>query len=195
VAYTTNLLDGLRSKKLISVNEELASVYETWLEENPFDNGGGAWAAEPWNQKEMPLTEKAVSTAGVKSNKAVVVIGRTAGEDKDNEDAPGSYQLTEDEKNMLNIVANYFEKVIVVLNVPGIIDLSWINDNTYKNRIQGVLYAWQGGMEGGNAIADVLAGDVTPSGKLPDTIACSLKDYPSSNKLLPGRYLCRIPLF
>ncbi|WP_097015411.1 glycoside hydrolase family 3 protein [Anaerocolumna aminovalerica] len=181
VAYTTNLLDGLRSKKLISVNEELASVYETWLEENPFDNGGGAWAAEPWNQKEMPLTEKAVSTAGVKSNKAVVVIGRTAGEDKDNEDAPGSYQLTEDEKNMLNIVANYFEKVIVVLNVPGIIDLSWINDNTYKNRIQGVLYAWQGGMEGGNAIADVLAGDVTPSGKLPDTIACSLKDYPSSN--------------
>lgn len=181
VAYTTNLLDGLRSKKIISVNEELAGVYETWLEENPFDNGGGAWAAEPWNQKEMPLTEEVVSTASLKSNKAVIVIGRTAGEDKDNGDAPGSYQLTEDEKNMLKIVANYFEKVIVVLNVPGIIDLSWINDNTYKNHIQGVLYAWQGGMEGGNGIADVLAGDITPSGKLPDTIAYSLKDYPSTN--------------
>lgn len=181
VAYTTNLLEGLRSKEMISVNEELASVYETWLEENPFDNGGGAWAAEPWNQKEMPLTEEVVSAAKLKSNKAIVVIGRTAGEDKDNGDAPGSYQLTKDEKEMLKIVVNYFEKVIVVLNVPGIIDLSWINDNTYKDHIQGVLYAWQGGMEGGNAIADVLAGDVTPSGKLPDTIAYSLKDYPSTN--------------
>src|SRR5690606_33516594 len=56
VAYTTNLLDGLRGKSGVNVDEELAAVYEKWIEANPFDNGGGGWAAEPWHQKEMPLT-------------------------------------------------------------------------------------------------------------------------------------------
>jgi len=93
VPYTTNLLDGLRSKKRIAVNEELASVYEKWIEENPFDDGGGGWAAEPWHQREMPLTDELVRSARAVSNKAVVVIGRTAGEDKDNEIAPGSWLL------------------------------------------------------------------------------------------------------
>ncbi|MFS0873739.1 glycoside hydrolase family 3 C-terminal domain-containing protein [Paenibacillus xylanilyticus] len=180
VAYTTNLLDGLRSKKNVTVNEELAAVYEKWIEENPFDDGGKVWAAEPWNQKEMPLTDELVAQARSKSSKAIVVIGRTAGEDQDNADAPGSYQLTEDEKAMLKQVTAHFEHTIVVLNVSNIIDMSWLNE-TYVHPIQGVIYSWHGGMEGGNAIADVLAGDVTPSGKLTDTIAYSIEDYPSTS--------------
>ncbi|WP_017691200.1 glycoside hydrolase family 3 C-terminal domain-containing protein [Paenibacillus sp. PAMC 26794] len=180
VAYTTNLLDGLRSKKNITVNEELAAVYEKWIEENPFDDGGKVWAAEPWNQKEMPLTDELVAQARSKSSKAIIVIGRTAGEDQDNADAPGSYQLTEDEKAMLKQVTSQFEHTIVVLNVSNIIDMSWLNE-TYLHPIQGVIYSWHGGMEGGNAIADVLAGDVTPSGKLTDTIAYSIEDYPSTS--------------
>ncbi|PWW33700.1 MULTISPECIES: glycoside hydrolase family 3 C-terminal domain-containing protein [Paenibacillus] len=181
VAYTTNLLDGLRSKKGFTVNEELAAVYEKWIEENPFDDGGKVWAAEPWNQKEMPLTDEIVSQARSKSSKAIVVIGRTAGEDQDNVDAPGSYRLTEDEKAMLKQVTNHFEQTIVVLNVSNIMDMSWLNDESYVHPIQSVIYSWHGGMEGGNAIADVLAGDVTPSGKLTDTIAYSIEDYPSTS--------------
>jgi len=181
VAYTTNLLDGLRSKKGLTVNEELAVVYEKWIEENPFDDGGKVWAAEPWNQKEMPLTDEIVSQARSKSSKAIVVIGRTAGEDQDNVDAPGSYRLTEDEKAMLKHVTNHFEQTIVVLNVSNIMDMSWLNDESYVHPIQSVIYSWHGGMEGGNAIADVLAGDVTPSGKLTDTIAYSIEDYPSTS--------------
>lgn len=181
VAYTTNLLDGLRSKKGLTVNEELAAVYEKWIEENPFDDGGKVWAAEPWNQKEMPLTDEVVSQARSKSSKAIVVIGRTAGEDQDNVDAPGSYRLTEDEKAMLKQVTNHFEQTIVVLNVSNIMDMSWLNDEIYVHPIQSVIYSWHGGMEGGNAIADVLAGDVTPSGKLTDTIAYSIEDYPSTS--------------
>ncbi|MGG4142222.1 glycoside hydrolase family 3 C-terminal domain-containing protein [Paenibacillus algorifonticola] len=180
VAYTTNLLGGLRGKKNVAVNESLAAVYEKWIEENPFDNGGGGWAAEPWHQKEMPLTDELVSEARRKSNKAIVVIGRTAGEDQDNADAAGSYQLTVDEKAMLKQVTAYFEQTVVVLNVSNIIDMSWLNDESYVHPIAGVIYSWQGGMEGGNAIADVLAGDVTPSGKLTDTIAYSINDYPST---------------
>lgn len=180
VSYTTNLLEGLRSKKNLAVNEELAAAYEQWIEQNPFDNGGGGWAAEPWHQKEMALTDELVSKARSKSDKAIVVIGRTAGEDQDNADEPGSYQLTPEEKDMLKQVTAYFEQTVVVLNVSNIIDMSWLNDESYVHPIPCVIYSWQGGMEGGNAIADVLAGEVTPSGKLTDTIAYSIKDYPST---------------
>ncbi len=181
VTYTTNLLDGLRAKANIAVNEELASAYERWIEDNPFDNGGGGWAAEPWHQKEMPLTEELVSAARAKSGKAIVVIGRTAGEDQDNANEPGSYQLTADEKAMLKQVTAQFEQTIVVLNVSNIIDMSWMYDEGHAHPIPCVVYAWQGGMEGGNAIADVLVGDVTPSGKLTDTIAYAIEDYPSTS--------------
>lgn len=179
VAYTTNLLGGLREKKTVIINEDLVSTYEKWLEEHPFDNGGGGWAAEPWFQQEMPITEAVVSEAKNKSDKAIVVIGRTAGEDKDNADEPGSYQLTAEEKNILTLVTKHFEQVIVVLNVSNIIDMAWLNDANLQ-AIQSVLYVWQGGMEGGNAAADVLVGDVTPSGKLTDTIAYSINDYSST---------------
>ncbi|WP_037292563.1 glycoside hydrolase family 3 protein [Saccharibacillus sacchari] len=181
VSHTTNLLDGLRSKPSVQVNEELAGVYTKWIEENPFDNGGGGWAAEPWHQKEMPLTDELVAGARAKSSKAIVVIGRTAGEDQDNADAPGSYRLTPEELDMLTQVTNHFEKTIVVLNVSNIVDMSWVKDSAHKHPIAAVIYAWHGGMEGGNAIADVLSGDVTPSGKLTDTIAYSIDDYPSTS--------------
>lgn len=180
VSHTTNLLGGLRTKNNITINEELAAVYEKWIEKNPFDNGGGGWAAEPWHQKEMTLTDELLSMARSKSDKAIVVIGRTAGEDQDNANAPGSYQLTVEEKAMLKQVTAFFEQTVVVLNVSNIIDMSWMNDESYVNPIQCVIYAWQGGMEGGHAIADVLVGDVTPSGKLTDSIAYSIEDYPST---------------
>ncbi len=180
VSHTTNLIDGLRDKKDMIINEELATVYEQWIEQNPFNNGGGGWAAEPWHQKEMHLTDELVSGARNKSDKAIVVIGRTAGEDQDNANEPGSYQLTAEEKEMLKQVTTYFEQTIVVLNVSNIIDMSWMCDEGYVHPVSCVIYSWQGGMEGGNAIADILVGEVTPSGKLTDTIAFSIEDYPST---------------
>jgi len=180
VVYTTNLLSGLRNHSSIHVNEDLAKNYEDWRKENPFDNGGGGWAAEPWHQKEMPLTEAIVSQAAAVSQKAIVAIGRTAGEDQDNAAVEGSYLLTSEEKEMLYQVAKYFSHIIVVLNVSNIIDMNWINETQLAQPVEAVLYAWHGGMEGGNAIADVLSGDVTPSGKLTDTIAYSIEDYPST---------------
>lgn len=180
VEYTTSLLGGLRSKSTIKVNEDLASVYEKWIVQNPFDNGGGGWAAEPWHQKEMPLTDELVAEARKQSDKAIVAIGRTAGEDKDNADEAGSYQLTQAEKEMLRLVTAYFEKTVVVLNVSNIIDMSWMYDKRHIHPVKSVLYVWQGGIEGGNAAADILVGEVTPSGKLTDTIAYSIKDYPST---------------
>lgn len=179
VAYTTNLLDGLRESERVTVNEELATVYQAWIKENPFDNGGGGWACEPWCQKEMTVSDELVKRAAEISNKALMVIGRTAGEDKDNALAEGSYLLTQKELEVLKQITSHFSKVILVLNVGNIIDMSFLEKTEWKDKIQAVIYAWHGGIEGGNAIADVLTGKVTPQGKLTDTIAKSIKDYPS----------------
>ena len=175
VPYTINLLEGLRNNN-ITVNENLADTYGQWIESHPFDNGGGGWACEPWCQQEMPVDEELVSKAADVSNKAIVVIGRTAGEDKDNSAAEGSYFLTEAEEKMLRCVCEGFKNVIVILNVSNIIDMEFVE---YSQNIRAVVYAWQGGMEGGNGIADVLAGKEVFQGKLTDTIAKKITDYPS----------------
>ena len=175
VPYRINLMEGLENNH-IAVNEELADTYRLWIEAHPFDNGGGGWACEPWCQQEMPVDEALVSGAAEVSNKALVVIGRTAGEDKDNAAAEGSYFLTKAEEQMLRCVCEGFKNVIVILNVPNIIDMGFVGDN---QSIKAVVYAWQGGMEGGNGIADVLAGKEVFQGKLTDTIAKNITDYPS----------------
>ncbi len=176
VPYTTGILEGLRKNPKVQVNEELADTYTEWVKSHPFDNGGGGWAAEPWFQEEMPLTQEQVEAAKAKSDTAVVLIGRTAGEDKDSAVAAGSYLLTETEKDMLTKVSAAFDKVAVVLNVPAIMDMLWMDDYD----IDSVIYVWQGGMSGGDGVADVLTGDVNPSGHLTDTIAKEYEDYPSS---------------
>ena len=180
VEYVVNILEGLRANKGITVNETLAKRYEQWIGEHPFDNGGGGWAAEPWCQAEMPLTDEMVAEARSMSAKAVIVIGRTAGEDQDNADTAGSYRLTAQELDNLRTVTRHFERVAVVMNVSNVIDMSWVEDEVHQGRIQAVLYVWQGGMIGGHAVADLLSGDVVPGGKLTDTIAFHIEDYPST---------------
>lgn len=179
-AYTTNLVEGLRRYKNIALNEELLKVYEEWIQEHPFDDGKGAWASEPWFQKEMPVSMELAKKARETSNKAFVVIGRTAGEDKDYEAVEGSYYLTKEEKQLLETVTEVFEDTGVIMNVSNIIDMSWLETLKNKEHIRSVIYTWQGGVEAGGASADVLVGAVVPSGKLPDTIAYDMKDYPST---------------
>jgi len=173
--YVVGILDAFK-KENIALNETLLQIYEKWMEENPFDKGAG-WGLEPWCQKEMELEEHVVANAAKESDLAVVILGRTAGEDQDNKNEKGSYLLTDLEEDMLFKVCINFERVIVVLNVGNMIDMKWVK----KYKPSAVLYAWQGGMEGGNGIVDVLLGRVSPSGKLSDTIASSIEDYPSTN--------------
>jgi len=174
VSRVISILDGLIEGGDIVLNKQLMEVYKEWEQENPFDSGIG-WGNEPWAQEEMPLTEELVSSTAAESNEALVIIARTAGEDKDNQNRPGSYQLTDVEEDMLTKVKKAFDKVTVVLNVGNIIDMSFVD----KFDIDAVLYVWQGGMIGGDGVADVLTGKAYPSGKLTDTIAYSIEDYPS----------------
>ena len=173
--YTVNLLEGLRENPAIRVNEELASVYENWCAGNAPDHG--SWGKWPLSHPEMPLTKELVADAGEHSDTAVVVIGRSAGEDRDAKLAEGSWYLTASEKDMLSKVNEHFENVVVLLNIGTLIDMAWMQE--YDN-LDSILIVWQGGMESGHAVADVLTGDVTPSGKLTQTIAKAYEYYPSS---------------
>lgn len=101
-------------------------IYRAWLKDHPFDNGGGGWAAEPWHQKEMVITEEIAAAAAEKSEKAIFIIGRTAGEDKDYANEAGSYLLTPEELENLKVLTAHFEQVAVLLNVSNIIDMSWL---------------------------------------------------------------------
>ncbi|HBM93440.1 glycoside hydrolase family 3 protein [Ruminococcus sp.] len=173
VTKVVNILDGLIDNG-VKVNEKLLDTYRKWDKENPFDLGEG-WGGEPWSQKEMPLDEGLVKETAKSCETAIVIIGRTAGEEQDNRLEAGSYLLSDDEIAMLTVVREHFKKVVLLLNVGNIIDMTDIN----RIAPDAVLYVWQGGMTGGKGTADVLTGKVSPSGKLPDTIAYKASDYPS----------------
>ncbi len=172
--YEVSIPDALKEEN-IELNTSLMKVYEEWIEEHPFDKGTG-WANEPWCQEEMELTQEVVSAAAACSDLALVIVGRTAGEDKDNYAGEGSYLLTATEEKMLASVCAAFSRVAVILNVGNVIDMKFVD----KYEPQAVMYVWQGGIEGGHGVADVLMGRVAPSGHLTDTIACDIEDYPST---------------
>ena len=174
VSKITGIPDGLLENG-VSVNEELLDVYRKWDSENPFDLGDG-WGKEPWSQTEMPLDEALVAHVSESSHTAIVVIGRTAGEEQDNSLHEGSYLLTAAEKDMLAKVRRHFPKMVVLLNVGNIIDMNELLSFDPDS----VLYVWQGGMTGGTGTADVLTGKISPCGKLTDTIAANVNDYPSA---------------
>ena len=175
--YTVSLMEGLKANSHFDLNTELDEIYTTWCAENVPDEG--SWGKWPTHFEEMPLTAGIVSKAATLSDVALVVIGRSAGEDRECLLEAGSFYLTDAEKEMLNLVTTHFERVVVIINAGNTIDLSWIK--TYGDKIDGFLYAWQGGMESGNALADILSGTVNPSGRLTSTFAYHYEDYPSAN--------------
>lgn len=173
VSKVTGIPDGLLEAG-VRVNVPLMNTYKAWDEEHPYDLGGG-WGGEPWSQAEMPLTDEFVRNAAQSSKTAVIIIGRTAGEEQDNRLAEGSFLLTQGEREMLRLTRQYFGKTVVLLNTGNIMDMGFIDEFSPD----AVLYVWQGGMTGGTGTAMVLTGEVSPCGKLPDTVAYRVEDYPS----------------
>lgn len=164
--YTIDIIEGIRNCEALKVNETLADIYAEWIEKNPVYHG--YWAHWPFRYNEMPLTEEIVKNARAVSDVAVVTIGRSSGEDRDCELINGSYFLHDEEIEMLDKVTAEFDKVVVLLNIGCIMDMSWVNH--YGDKIGAIMYVWQGGMESGNAIADLLSGKVSPSGKMSATV-------------------------
>lgn len=174
VNKVTGILEALEESEDVQVYEPLVGVYREWEKDHPFDEGVG-WGNEPWSQEEMELNEALVEEAAEKNEYAIVILARTAGEDKDNKMLEGAYCLTSIEEDMLQKVRKSFAKMIVLLNTGNIMDMSFMD----QYRPDAVMYVWQGGMIGGFGTVDVLTGKVCPSGRLSDTIAAQMSDYPA----------------
>lgn len=196
VSYARNLYEGFGLlKDRVSIFEELSEFYR--------DNVKAQYQAGrvPGMTIEPELPAELLKKARAYTDTAIISICRFSGEgwdrksivDTENKNLfiseeemakcsaeifeDGDFCLTHAEQTMVNAVKTHFEKVIVVMNVGGMMDSSWFYDD---NRIQSVLMAWQGGIEGGLAAAELLMGEGNPSGKLADTFAKKLEDYPST---------------
>ncbi len=194
VAYTQNVYDGLKGEG-VSLFEPLSDFYRDYVARRYAAGDVPGLMAEP----ELPqnLANEAAKHADV----AVIVLSRFSGEGWDRQpvlyqepDYPwpdelampqkamsifpkGDFYLTDAERRMVEQVCAAFSHVVLVLNVGGVMDVSWFWED---DRISSVLLAYQGGMEGGAAIAALLTGRANPCGKLPDTFARDLTDYPST---------------
>lgn len=172
--YQINMLEGLRGCEQLVLNEELAAVYEEFHEKHPINHG--TWGNWPRCYAEMPLTKALVEKAKQSSDKAVIILGRSSGEDRENALESGSFYLNEEEKQMLRLVTEQFPDAVLLLNIGSIMDFSFLEEYHFG----AVMIFWQGGMESGNAAADLLCGKANPSGRLTDTIAKKYEDYPSA---------------
>lgn len=180
VHHVTDIREGLNGCPDITLDSELMDIYDKWDSENPIDAGLG-WGKEAWSQAEMPVSEELASTLASRNDVAVIIIARTAGEDRDNSAEKGAFFLSDTEEALLANVSAAFTNTVVLLNVGNIIDMAFVR----KYDIKGVLYIWQSGMIGGISVARILSGKENPSGCLPDTIAYSLEDYVSTD------YFCK----
>ena len=108
---------------------------------------------------------------------AIYVIARQAGEGKDRKNERGDYLLSQVEEDNLRFLSCRYRKLIVVVNVGGLVDLSILE----KIKVSALIYFAQGGEEGGNALADVISGDYNFSGKLTLSWPKKFKDLPTSS--------------
>lgn len=171
VAKVVNLLEGLEEKAAegkVKIYEPLATKYKDSVSYD--QNGNIVISYNP--------TDEDITAAAAATNTAIYVITRNSGEGGDRSSSDGDYKLSQEESRMINKLGRLgFSNIIVVLNIGGIIDTTTIL--SYP-QVKSILLAGQPGQDGGLAIADILVGDVTPSGKLSDTYAKSFLDYPSS---------------
>ncbi|WP_295670888.1 glycoside hydrolase family 3 C-terminal domain-containing protein [uncultured Mucilaginibacter sp.] len=182
-AYTVMLPQGLANAG-IKVQPALAKAYADYMVD--------AKAKQPKNPNffmapppipEMDATNLVEKEADG-ADAAIITVGRNAGEGADRK-VENDFTLTDAEKALINSVSNAFhakgKKVVVVLNIGGVIEVA-----SWRDSVDGILLAWQPGLEGGNAIADVLSGKVNPSGKLASTFPVAYQDV-SSAKNFPGK--------
>ena len=113
--YVVSILDALKEEKDIILEEDLLNLYEKWIKKHPYDEGEG-WGRVPWSQAEMPVDDVVLNVAK-NADAALIIIGRTAGEDQDNRNVQGSYLLTDIEKEM---IANALLGRVIRSNCPSI---------------------------------------------------------------------------
>jgi beta-glucosidase len=129
----------------------------------------------PYSPPPIPYTPEELEQIANEAELAIITIGRNAGEGGDRVEKD-DFLLTESEQELITNACNAFQnqdkRVIVVLNIGGVIETA-----SWSEKPDAIVLAWQGGQEGGNSVADVISGQVNPSGKLPMTFPIKVDDH------------------
>ncbi len=184
--YTVSLIDGLINGG-VPTEAGLAGLYRTYIQAEKAKQPKPSMMTimnPPPPIKEMNLSDSLFTASVQHAGIAVFSIGRNAGEGKDR-NVENDFNLTDAEKNIIQKLSAAMharhKKLVVVINSGSVIETA-----SWRDYADAILLAWQPGMEGGNAMADVLTGKVNPSGKLPETFPVAYADVPSA-KNFPGK--------
>lgn len=184
--HTVSLLEGLNAAGY-KLDKELVDLYKPHAEKEAaaelVERKKKGILGLPGRLSEMKLDDAFYAKKAETSEIAFVTLGRNSGEGGDrvvNED----FNLATEEIEMLDKISKAFhakgKKVVVILNIGGVIETA-----SWKDKVDGILLAWQPGQEGGHSVADVVSGKINPSGKLTMTFPVKYSDTPSA-KNFPG---------
>jgi beta-glucosidase len=186
-AYAISLAQGL-SNGGYTIDADLKKAYADYIGAEKLLHPKKSFFQEFMNPT-PPITEYVagddlINKKASEADIALIAIGRNAGEGRDRK-LENDFNLSDTERALIKNVAGAFhaqnKKLIVVLNIGGVIETaSWRDD------ADGILLAWQPGLEGGDAITNLLGGKTNPSGKLATTFPVNYNDVPSS-KSFPGK--------
>jgi len=186
-AYTVSLVQGLTNAGYV-LDESLNSAYEAYRK-TELEKQAKAYEGQQWFMPKAPIGEylppdKNIAVPADKNELAIITIGRNSGEFTDRKLAD-DFLLSQTEKQLIEEVCEAFhargKKVVLIINAGGVIETA-----SWKSLPDAILLAWQGGQEGGNAVADILSGKVNPSGKLTMTFPVGWEDHPSSAEFPAG---------
>lgn len=178
-AYTISLEEGLKNAGF-KINPKAKEIFEEHKAANAeaFVKPEGIDAMfNPYNPPQISLTKEQLSEIVASSDVGILTIGRNAGEGGDRVEKD-DFLLTDLEQEIIASTSKAFQEsgkqLVVVLNIGGVIETA-----SWKDMPNAIVLAWQGGQEGGNSVADILSGQVNPSGKLPMTFPIQLHDHAS----------------
>lgn len=185
--YTISLVEGLTNSGY-AVEPGLQTRYTEYLTAEKAKQPKKTFFEEFMNPTpritELPIEKTLLEIEASTADIAIITLGRNAGEGSDRK-VENDFELKPAEKQLIDAVTDVFhahhKKVVLILNAGGVVEtLSW------RDKVDGLLLAWQPGLEAGNAVADVLSGKVNPSGRLATSFPIQYEDVPSS-KNFPGR--------
>lgn len=190
-----NLTSGLENAGF-TLNTELSDFYTDYRADRPVV---GMWEQE-WTLPEPPTdqySDELMNNAKEFSDTAMIVFSRPGGEhidlpenmegmnytnnSEDYADFPeGTHylELSQSERNLVDLVCENFENVIVVYNGANTLEMGFVNEYP---QIKSALWVPGTGQNGFNSLGDILAGEVNPSGKTADTFVADLTAAPTFN--------------
>lgn len=208
-AYTRNIYDGFKLKEdegKVSVFKPTAEFYKEYVKEAGKRIPTRAQIEKIWDRVnamsfckekddiiydtfasmhvvEAHMPDELIAEAAANADIAIITLSRFSAEGVDRKAIPGDYYLSDTEKSLIDRVTAAFPNTVIVLNSGAVVDCEYFAEN---EKVGAIIFGWQGGLEGGTATADIICGDVNPSGRLADTIPVSYDAYQNAQEFLTG---------